>query len=43
MLNEEGGHIVLAHVSCSYMSEKGVATVDARAHPILNKFGVKSS
>jgi hypothetical protein len=41
--SKEGGSIGLDACTCSYMSETGVATVNARAHPALKLLGVKAS
>jgi hypothetical protein len=42
-VGKEGGSIGLNACTCSYMSETGVATVNARAHPALKLLGVKAS
>jgi len=41
--NKEGRSIGLNACTCSYMSETGVTTVNARAHPALKYLGVKAS
>jgi hypothetical protein len=41
--SKEGGSIGLDACTCSYMSETGVAIVNARANPALKLLSVKAS